>query len=602
MTKAKLQTAFALHQAGNLQAAIPLYREILIDNKDNFDALQLLGAALMQADGLQESLTTLEQAKKLNPNHIMLSFNLASLKYKLKMGKEAIEDIAVIEQQITSSPPNLVISTYHLKAKILYDLGEFNQAFDYLQKIKSDIPKQDSEFFNLLGLVEWNRKQYEAARQAFELALIHNPDQAFYLHNLAMALNHLGQSKLALKAIQKAIALEPDNQAIRTYEINIYQSLGMQKKALDLLTEQVNKEPNNPSHRYLLGLHILSLQEPKRAFEGWSLCESRWQVDYMKSQIAYRVYTAEKAPYWIGLEPIKGKRLLLLPEGGYGDCLQMIRYIPFLHKKNVIITMVLNGHNHALQSLLKNIKGISHLVKDHQDAGEQDYFIGMMSLPLAFMNMKRNDNNGKLQDQKYHTKAIELPFDPIINKQWKEHIDQAIGGEANPKIIGVIAKGNPKHAQDYLRSIPLASLMDSLLAHRPPNAHYLILQKDEADDDLSNLPISPYIHNLSPHIKDFVDSAEILRNIDLLITIDSAPAHLAGLLGVPVWLLLQMRADWRWGSVESGIEEGQADKYETPWYPSLHLFRQKNPEQGWVPVFNEIGAALKNLQAPLATP
>lgn len=593
MPQATLQKAFSLHQTGNIAESIPIYQQVLSMDKDNFDALQLLGAALLQIKSYAESEKHLLAALHLRPSDLNLSLNLTTLYQKIGKPQQGLDILDKLSDTHQSYPHYIL-----KKAHILHDLEQYQAAREIIKTLSPDQSGNLAEYYNLLGMIELGLGEILIAKTNFESALKLNGDNPQYLANLALCYDKNGEPEIALKMTEQALLKDPENMRLKNNRVLIYQSLGQHKKAEALLRKMHEEAPNNPTQAYYLGIQMLSAQDPRRNLEAYQLCEARWQAPFMQLEYAHKIYRQEQASYWLGDVPIKDKRLMVLCEFGFGDFLQMLRFLPLIADQGAIITLVLGPHYDALASLLKEFKGIKSIVKNRKQAEDQDYFIGMMSLPLAFMNMNLKLLN-KPHPIKVHQSVSELRFSNVRTNTWMNTL-KSRSSEGKNMFIGVVARGNIHHKEDSLRSIPFAMLMESLLANMPPNALFIILQKDQLKQEVDLFPDNPHILNLAPDIHNFADSAALMRNLDLLITIDSAPAHLAGTLGIPTWLLLAKRADWRWGNIEESDLEKDKDlpefAYETPWYPSVHLFRQRKAELGWKPVLESLGIALKNLQ------
>jgi len=267
-----------------------------------------------------------------------------------------------------------------------------------------------------------------------------------------------------------------------------------------------------------------------------------------------------RAPPWIVPRDLRGQTVRVVLEQGHGDTLQFIRYVPLLAARGARVEVVTPIHA-GLATLLRGIPGVSALVERADSAPAADVVVPLLSLPLAFST----DFASIPADIPY------LAVPPEKRTTWRQRLGS---GDSRPR-VGVVWSGSPTHGNDRLRSIPLG-LFRPLLARRDLAFH--VLADRLRDGDAALLGDLATVH--SP-IEDFADTAALVDAMDLVISVDTAVAHLAGALGRPVWMMLPRDPDWRW----------LLGRSDSPWYPTARLFRQP-AHQAWGPVLAQVQEAL----------
>jgi hypothetical protein len=249
-------------------------------------------------------------------------------------------------------------------------------------------------------------------------------------------------------------------------------------------------------------------------------------------------------PTWLGAEPLQGKTILIYGEQGLGDFIQFCRYVKLVAGlgANVILEVP-----EALTGLMEGLDGISQLVIKGEELPFFDYQCPLLSLPLAFKT--------KLDTIPNSSGYINL--DNHLNKvmEWKARL----GSKLNPR-VGLVWSGNQHHKNDHNRSLLLADILPFL----PGQFEYISLQKEIREVDKLTLDSNPHILSFTGYLNDFVDTAALIDNLDLVISVDTSVAHLSGALGKRALVLLPNVPDWRW----------LLDVDDSPWYPSMKLFRQ----------------------------
>jgi Flp pilus assembly protein TadD len=405
------------------------------------------------------------------------------------------------------------------------------------------------------------KEQQGAAAEAefhYRQAIALMPDHAQLHQNLGALLfkeKRLAESETAMRA---AVALAPDSPTA-------WSQLG----ALLVCTD---REPDGeacyrqalalePAHaRAQFNLSYLLLRQA-RFEEGWRMLDARWQFDHFPLSF--------DCPFWNG-EALAGKSIVLGLEAGHGDMIHFCRYVALLKTRGAVRVDVVC--HPALQRLFATLAGVDHVYALGQALpGAWDYWTRPMRLPGLF-------------DTSLATIPAAVPYlhaQPELAEHWRGILPQ------QGLRVGLAWRGNANFENDEDRSLP--SLMTlAPLAALAGAVHFISLQKGAAEDQALRPPAGMTLHPVASQMEDFADTAAVIANLDLVISVDTAVAHLAGALGKPCWLLLpDYRCDWRW----------MAERDDTPWYPSMRLFRQPRGG-GWAPVIAAVVEALASWKPP----
>jgi hypothetical protein len=312
--------------------------------------------------------------------------------------------------------------------------------------------------------------------------------------------------------------------------------------------------PTNTPLHYLLGKDYLRLGDFQR---GWAECEWRH-----KDQAVHVVDFCHGNPKWWDGSVLTDKIILVRTEQGKGDIIQFSRYLPLLKTLGAKIILDLRSHP-SLAPLLERY--VDQIVVDYHQEVAWDMETNLLSLPGIFQTSLNNiPGVPYLETPKAAGKAAIAAIDRHYGKLW----------------VGLVWAGNKTHPNDPLRSLKLTQL-NELLTNR--EVQFFSLQKEIAANELLNLA-DPHVIDLAPHLNDFADTAAAIQELDLVISADTAVAHLAGALRKPVWTLIPFVPDWRW----------MLDREDSPWYPTMRLFRQPAPGD-WSSVIARVAAQLTAL-------
>jgi tetratricopeptide (TPR) repeat protein len=477
-----------------------------------------------------------------DPNHVE-AMQLLGVAAR-QMGKPVLA-LQLIERALTLNPkhPNALAN----KALLLREQQDFAGALECVHAALA-VDQKNLEAASNLGGILFSTGDYVAAATAYRDGLKYHPQHAELHQGLALCLLKLGDLPAAHNAIKLALAYHPDAAYIHNTHGNILRSAGHYDEAITAFQRASSIDPNMTDA--VISMAMIKLVQGDFA-GGFALYEQRSVHEPRYEQI----------PYWCG-DDLGEKTLLLRVEQGFGDTLQFIRYVPqlVLKAKNLLIEV-----QAEVLELCRPLSPAGRWVTSQQPLPAVDCQIRLLDLPQLFGANLSN----------IPAAVPYLQADPVRQKIWQEKT----ANRMTPR-IGLVWAGNPKHLNDLNRSVPLA-LLHPLLEKFA--AHLVLLQKGFDTAELQQK--YPSLYDGGNACGDFGDTAALVATLDLVITVDTAVAHLAGALGKPVWLLLPCDPDWRWLL-------GRAD---SPWYPSMRLFRQHKPRD-WQSVIQQVQEALHQLQ------
>jgi len=363
-----------------------------------------------------------------------------------------------------------------------------------------------------------------------------------------MELNRPGD---ALNDYNRALSINPDYTEALYNKGNALLALGQLEWAIACFDKSVASDPDNADAHLNRALFLLLAGDFER---GWPEYEWRWK---QSSTIALHHFSQ---PLWTGKQKLAGKTILLYAEQGLGDTIQFVRYI---RKVKALGARIILEVQAPLKSLMSSVEGVDVLIAQGEKTPAFDYHCMLMSLPFAF--------NSNLHNIPAATSYLTATSDKITH--WADKLREI----PTPR-IGISWSGNPDHKNDHNRSISLQWLADRL----PPGFSYISLQKELRAYDQTALESDSKILSFSDQLQDFSDLAGLIANLDMVISVDTSVAHLAGALGKPVCILLPYAPDWRW------LQTGES----CPWYPTARLFRQPALSD-WESVIEELNHYLR---------
>ncbi len=373
----------------------------------------------------------------------------------------------------------------------------------------------------------------EEAMACFGRALELKPDDAIAQFNRGNLLRASGRPEEAASSFQLVIALNPDFALAHNNLGSILKDLDRHDEALSCYQRALEITPDFFEVRLNLAIAYLQVGDFER---GWEYYDARWQT-----QGSGKIEAEFERPLWLGDQSLDGKTILLHAEQGLGDTLQFCRYVQKV--KELGAAVILCVHK-PLIALLSHLQGVDVLIEKGSELPAHDYQCPLMSLPRAFRT--RLDSIPSAASYIVTDKS-KVPF-------WRKKIDAGLSLK-----VGLAWSGSPKNEEDQRRSIAFAEFSQML----PQAAACVVLQNQVRAADLDLLAARPEIRYFGDEL-DLSAAAVVCEQMDVIVTVDTSIAHLAGALGKPVFVLLPYSADWRW----------LKDRSDSPWYPSATLFRQ----------------------------
>ncbi|GAB2894607.1 tetratricopeptide repeat protein [Uliginosibacterium flavum] len=573
--------AVARHKAGQLDAAEPLYRQALKQAPDFADSLHMLGVLHAQRGQHAEAAELIGRALLQQPNDPMVLNNLGGALNQLRRNEEALtcfnrsitlqggnpdthtsradalRGLGRFEESLAACDKALSLKPDLLRARIargnaLRRLNRFDAALSTFDEILAQRP-DSPEALNDRGNVLFDLRRFDDAIASFDQALSTRPKYPDALFNRANTLRALHRFDAAIEAYDVLLESSPGHAEAWNNRGAALEMCGKFSEALESYAAARSANPAHVMAHLNAALCHLLLGDFS---QGWPLY--RWREQAEEARLNDR---ALPAPRWDGETPLAGKRILLLSEQGLGDALQFCRYARLLAAQDAEIVLETWP---ALHSLMSRVTGIRQIVLRGDSAPAVDFCVPLLDLPGLL--------GTRLDSIPAHTPY--LSAEPARMAHWQTRLATAcIPGKRR---IGLVWSGNPQHSNDHKRSIALERLRPLLNC----NAQFISLQPEVRETDLATFTTSLLL-DLRNEIKDFEDTAALIEQLDLVISVDTSVAHLAGALGKPTWLLLPHKPDWRW----------LLGRTDSPWYPGMRLFRQ-NAHDDWDGVVTELVQAL----------
>ena len=586
--EAHCNLGIAQQSIGELDNAIASYRRALEIKSDFAEAYFGLGVILQIIGQLDDAVTNYRNALKIKPGYTKVYLNLGVALETLGRFDDALASF----RRVLEMTPDCAEAHNNL-GNTLKAAGQIDNAlasYRLALKIKPDYAKAH---YNL-GSVLQSLGQFDGAIASFRNALEIKPDYADAHNNMGVALEELGQFDYAVVSYTRALEINPDFADAHANLGNVLQDLGQLDsavasyiKAIEIkqycaiahrnMADALNKleQVDSALASYANALEInpdsadtrlnraFCLLEIGRYSEGWPEYEYRWDTSKPK-----RSRPATALPQWDGHRPASGERLLVFEEQGLGDRLQFARYLPlaaacFPGGVSLVSDMI----DGALSTLLRrSFSDVEILEATPSDQSAWQWQCPLLSLPLAF---------GTTLD----TIPMRVPYlipDPVRVACWQARIAE-LGLPATTRRIGVVWKTGQTMRNAAMRSLALQQLAPLLDL---PGCVWFSLQK-EPDPDKAPWVTSGELIDWSEEFGDFDETAALAMNLDLIISVDTAMAHLAGGLGRPTWLLNRHASEWRW----------MRNREDSLWYPTMRIFTQKKAGE-WDEVVRRVATAL----------
>jgi tetratricopeptide (TPR) repeat protein len=628
-TRQAMQKANAAYDRRDWVEAARLCRAVLEKQPATFDALHLLGIIAAQESRAQEAAQLLGRAVAARPDSASAHANLGNVLIQLERFDEAV---ASYDRALKIRPGNAMV--YSNRGVALQALARFDAAvasYDRAIALKPDFTeaffnrgnalqaleqpgaavasyeraialKPDyAEAYSRRGNALQSLKQHEAAVASYDRAIALKPGLADVHYNRGIALHAIRQDVAAVASYDRAIALRPGYAEAHANRGNSLHELRQHAAAVDSYDRAIALKPDFAEVHYNRGIALEALRQLDAAVEsfdraisfkpqyadaywnkslalllrgdfknGWELYEWRWRTDSLK--VSTRGFVQ---PLWLGEEAIAGKTILLHAEQGMGDAIQFCRYASLVADLGARVILEAPV---PLLSLFATLDGVSQLVAHGSSLPPFDCHCPLMSLPLAL----------KTEVSSIPAPIAYLRSDPAKSRRWQEKL-----GEKNKLRVGLAWSGGFRRLRPDLwalnerRNISLAQLAPL----RNERIDYYSLQKGEpAESELARMKglawNGPEMVDYTSALHDFSDTAALIDNLDLVISVDTSIAHLAGALGKPVWILNRFDTCWRW----------RLDRDDSPWYPTARLYRQARAGD-WEGVVERVRADLERLSA-----
>jgi tetratricopeptide (TPR) repeat protein len=528
--------------------AIRCYQKALELRPNFVEAYYNLANTYLDQGDLEAAIFHYQRTLVLHPGYADAHFNLGIAYFE--QGK--FDDAVAAYQKALEFKPDMA-EVYYNMGLVLHIQKKLKAAVSCYQKaiqLKSAFP----EAYNNMGNVFQDQKKHREAIACFQKALDLKPDYADAYYNLGKGLYDQSRYPDAIACYQKALRINPNYHKACNNMAKTYQDMREIQKAIFWFQKALQIKPDYAEARFNLAtVYLLS----ENFQEGWKGYEWRFKRREWKRAYPHRY----SKPRWNG-ESFAGKRLFVHSEQGIGDILQFVRYLPLVKARG---GDVIFETRKPLMGLLKHFSGIDELVMFStagNPAAEFDLYVPIASLPGIFETTLENI-------------PADVPYvfaDRGKSALWKDRLTTA------GLKVGLVWAGTDTDPRRACHLGWLKALSDI------PGVYLYGLQKGIAAEqiEVEGLPEGMRMTNLGQEFEDFADTAAVIENLDLVISIDTSVAHLAGAMGKPVWVMLPYAADWRWF----------LNRNDSPWYPTMQLFRQLGPGN-WKSVGQQIATELQ---------
>jgi tetratricopeptide (TPR) repeat protein len=579
-----LAEAVRLHEQGHIDDAIKLYTKIQRVHRKDGQLLYLLGTAYHQIGQRKTAIECLDRAVQVSPNNAAAHNNRGNV----------LSDLGRLTDALASFDKAIALDSgyadaFNNRGNVLYKLERHAEAradygraiacrpgyakayfnrgvtFEALKRSDDALADYDKAIalksdyadpHNNRGSVLNSLARHDEALASCDKAIALKPAMAQAHYNRGIALEALGRSQAALASFDKALALDPGYAIAHNARGFLLESANRLDEALACFDRAIASRPDYAAAYWNKALLLILME---RYQEGWELYEWRFKHEEMK---AY--YHSFPQPGWRGGECLVDKRVLVYAEQGLGDTIQFCRYLPKLTALGAELVFEVPP---ALVSVVASLDCRMTVVAAGTERPPFDLHCPLMSLPLAFQ-----------------TSVATIPADIPYLSCDKTKLDVWLGrlGSKRGPRVGLVWSGSATHKKDAARSVALERLTP--LARLPVELHSL--QKEYRSSDIETLTEGFPLRRHDDEFGDFSDTAALIAAMDVVISVDTSVAHLAGAMGKRVWILLPFAPDFRWGM----------ERADTPWYPSARLFRQ--PAAGdWESVIEALVTSLRDLIA-----
>jgi tetratricopeptide (TPR) repeat protein len=536
----------ALHALKRYEEALASYCRTLDLQSDHVEALANGAVTLLALERFEEALVSCNRTLALRPDSPELLSNRGLALHKLKRFEEA----RISHERALALRPDYVEGRYN-RANTLLALGRFTEAladYDHVLAARPDYP----EALLNRGIALERLKTFAEALASYDRAIALRPDYAEAHSNRGIVLEKLGRFEEALASQDRALALRPDSADAHYNQGVALEKLKRFEEAMTHYDRAAALRPDFADAHHNAAFCRLSTGDLRR---GWEDYEWRWQTAHLN---AFKRSFAQDQ--WRGCDEIAGKTILLHAEQGLGDTLQFCRYVPHVAERGAHVILEVQK---PLRDLMHTLPGAAKVVVKGEALPDFDLHCPLLSLPLAF-----------------GTELTTIPSAmPYLQAQPDAvaHWSRRLGPKVRPR-IGIAWSGRAEQLNDHNRSIGLRTFLSAITG---VEASFVSLQREVRSADTAVLQERSDILHFGEELQNLSDTAALVANLDLVISVCTSVAHLAGALAKPVWVLLCYNADWRW----------LLDRDDSPWYPTARLFRQ-DESRAWDNVVKRVHATL----------
>lgn len=526
---ALLLRAAVRHTLGQVDAALADYERVLIAQPGNGDAHHNAGRLLVQKGEFEKGLARYDEAIAARPNFPEAINNRGVVLKKLRRMDEAL-DAFKLAVALKQPCPETLRNQRDLNIAPRTDANALAHD-DHMPSIHPD----DVNLHINLGVTLDAMGRYDEALTCYQRALALYPENAILHNNRGTVLQAMGRDEEALVCYERALELNPNYPDALNNLGAVHEAFDRHSEAEASIRKALRIDPEKSNAHLNLGLVLLGMG---RYEEGWREHEWRWKLDRFQGFIY-----GFKQPRWDGSQALDGKTILLTAEQGFGDSIQFLRYAQILQRRGARILLLVPR---PLIELFAGSLSVAGVFNTTAELPAFDFHIPLLSLPLAL---------GTTME----TIPAEIPYlKPTLSRllAWQRKLTPRSSTR-----VGLVWAGNPTHANNMRRSLSLAALEPLLTI---TSCEFIVLQKNISAEDRRFLNAHPKLVVAGEQFEDFCDTAAVISMLDLVISVDTSVAHLAGAMGKPVWILIPPMADWRW----------LHDRADSPWYPTARLYRR----------------------------
>jgi tetratricopeptide (TPR) repeat protein len=582
---------FVLRLLGRYGESIQKLKEAIARKPDYADAYNNLGIALADGNDLTNAEQAYRKALECKPDFAEVLNNLGNILYK---GGRRDEAMAIYQDAIRVKPD--YAEAYCNLGDGFANQNQHKEGAEAYQKALEIAPNWADAWYKF-GNSLFRLNQLEPSIQAYQRCLDINPRHTRCLTNIGATYEKMSRYDEAALMIRQALIIAPEDLTALKNLGHVLLKLGQPAEGMQLLMKAVQIAPADPDAHYTLGNSLLRMEKLQDAMncymrvrqlqpagargyfapasvlllngqykEGWAAYESRFDMAAFKPNVPNI-----QERLWDG-SPLNGRDLLVHVEQGFGDTIQFIRYLPKIAKENRgtggLIKLLCEPE---LYRIIQSVEGYDEIYQ--LNSGDQVTFD--VQVPLLSLPARTGTTLETIPNETPYLKAPETKHDPIRRP------------EGTKLAVGIVWAGRPTHSDDRYRSIPFgwfSSLVDV------PGVHFYSIQWGGRSQEAKGLAEQGRLTDLSDRLTDFGETAAIIDQLDLVIACDTSVAHLAGALGKPVWVLMAYGGEWRW----------LMNREDTPWYPTMRLFRQRICGD-WRNVFIRVKNALSEFTAQMGS-